>query len=504
MPLAGVVVTAVSGPGADIPARDLARYAGTSAALALLVALGTGIVGTASAWLLAFYRFPGRRVFTWALALPFAMPAFAMAYAYTDLFDPAGAVRMAVRESAGIDLAVPMRSLGGAAFVLTCAFYPYVYLAMRAAFASQSAAAFEAARMLGCTPLAAFRRAVLPLARPALAAGLALAIMETLADYGAVQFMAVQTLTTGVVRSWAVFGSVAGAAQLALLLVAAAAVLLLAERHWRRGAAFDGAKVAARPLLPRQLKGAKAVAAALACGLLLTAALVLPVAWLFSRALAQRPDVQRLVDAAWNSVLVAGAGAAVTTVLALALALGAARAPGAMRMAGLGYATPGAALAIGLLLPAGVVWTLAPAAGSFWIGIVLLLYAYAARLMAAAAEPIGAALSRVTPGVAEAARSLGRTEVGAALTVQVPLARAGLVTALLLVFVDVLKELPATLILRPFGFDTLAVMASNYALDERLGQAGWPSLLIVLAALGPTVWLSRQVTASGDAAERRP
>jgi ABC-type Fe3+ transport system permease subunit len=238
LPLLGVVAAAGSGGTADIAAADLIRYALTSAGLAVLVAVITGAIGTAAAWLVVMHRFPGRDIFAWALVLPFAMPAFALAYAYADLFDVAGDLRTWVRAGAGFDLPIQLRSLPGAAFVLSCAFYPYVYLAMRAAFVNLPVQALEAARSLGCTARQAFFRVAVPMARPALAAGVALAVMETLADYGAVQFLSVQTLTTGVVRAWFVYGSLASAAQFALPLLGAAALLLWIERAGRRGRAY--------------------------------------------------------------------------------------------------------------------------------------------------------------------------------------------------------------------------------------------------------------------------
>ncbi|MDX5394376.1 MAG: ABC transporter permease subunit, partial [Caulobacteraceae bacterium] len=249
LPLGGVVAAALSGEAnADIAARDLARYAWTSAALAALVALITGVVGALAAWLVVMCRFPGRNVFAWALALPLAAPAFALAYAYADLFDVAGPLRFWLRDSLGFDVPLNMRTLPGAAFILSCAFYPYVYLALRAALVNQSTHALEAARTLGAGPWRTLVSVVLPMSRPALAAGMALAVMETLADYGAVQFLAVQTLTTGVVRAWFVYGSLASAAQFALPLLGAAALLLWIERQSRRGAAHEGAGVRWRPL----------------------------------------------------------------------------------------------------------------------------------------------------------------------------------------------------------------------------------------------------------------
>lgn len=502
LPLLGVVAAALSGRGADIPLPELLRYAGTSFVLAALVGLITAVAGTIAAWLVVMYRFPGQGFFSWALALPLAAPGFALAYAYADMLDPAGTIRIALRVNLGVDLPFEIRSVGGAAFVLACGFTPYVYLAMRAAFLNQSVAALEAARMLGCSQSEAFRRVALPLARPALAAGVALAVLETLADYGAVQFLAVQTLTTGVVRAWSVFGSPAGAAQIALPLLAAAFFLLWIERQGRRGRAHDSGRMRWHSVPAVRLQGSSAVAATAYCAFLLGAGLVLPVGWLLASALAQDPDLPRLLEAARNTLSVGLAAALVTTALALALALGAARAPAAGRLASLGYATPGAVMGIGLLGPAAVVWQAMPGASPFGVAILLLLYAYAARLMAAALEPIDAGLQRIGPSMVGASRSLGRSEARTALDLQVPLARGALFTAALVVFVDVLKELPATLMLRPFNFDTLAVIASNYALDERLGQAGWPSLLIILLALPATIWLSWQVTGSRPGATR--
>lgn len=498
LPLAGVVAAAFSGQAtADIAARDLSRYALSSIALSAGVALSTAVLGTVAAWLVAMHRFPGRDLFAWALALPLAIPAFAVAYAYADFLDVAGDLRTWMRGGWGTDLPLNMRTLGGATFVLSCAFYPYVYLAMRAAFMNQSVQALEAARMLGCSPGQAVLRAALPLCRPALAAGVALAVMETLADYGAVQFLGVQTLTTGVVRAWFVYGSLTSAAQFALPLMAAAAVLLWIERSGRRGRSHDGANVRWRRLEASPLKGPRALVATGFCLTLLTVGFLLPAAWLGLAAMGATPEWPRLLRAASHSVALASAGAVATVFLAALLALGAGRLPVTARLASLGYATPGAVMAIGLLAPAAVFWKIAPGgSASLWVGLTLLIFAYAARLMAAALEPIEAGLSRVTPSMVAAARNLGRSEVGAALAVQAPVARGALLTALLLVFIDVLKELPATLILRPFNFDTLAVMADNYARDERLANAGWPALLVVAAALPVVVWLTRRITVS--------
>lgn len=496
-PLAGVIWAAFGGAEADIAGRDVFRYAMTSGVLAILVGGLTGVVGSIAAWLVVMHRFPGRSIFSWALALPLAAPAFAIAYAYADLFDVAGPLRFWLRGTFGFDLSLQMRSIPGAALVLSCAFYPYVYLAMRAAFLNQSSNLLDVARTLGCGSAEAFRRVALPLARPALAAGVALAVMETLADYGAVQFLSVQTLTTGVVRAWSVYGSTVSAARFALPLLGAAALLLWIERWGRKGRGFESARARFRDIEATRLTGWRAAGATGFCLVLLMLGLLLPLSWLILRSIDVSPDWARLALAARNTLMFAGAGGVVTVLLATLLALGAAHLPVTARLASLGYATPGAVMAIGLLAPASVVWGLLPGAASVaGVGLALVVYAYAARLMAAALEPIDGALAKIPPSLDQAARSLGQSEWGAAWRIRLPFARGALLTALLIVFIDVLKELPATLILRPFNVDTLAVLASNYALDERLPQAGWPAILIVLAALPAVIWLSRKIAAA--------
>jgi iron(III) transport system permease protein len=378
--------------------------------------------------------------------------------------------------------------------ILSAAFYPYVYLTARSAFVSQSVCALEASRTLGCGPWSAFSRVALPLARPAIAAGAALVLMETLAEYGAVSFLGVQTLTTGVVRSFSAYGSAEAAARLSLILLAAAAMLIVIERSGRGGQAYGASSARWRELPRFQLRGMAAGAATGFCLLLLTLGLLLPCAWLAFRGLQASPDLERLARAGGTSLWLAAAGCLVTTALAAVIALGARGRPLAARVASLGYATPGAVIAVGLLGPAMLVWRGVGASAA--AALALLLYAYAARLTAAALEPIDAGLTRVTPSMERAARMLGETETGALARVHAPLARGALWTAALLVFVDVLKELPATLILRPFDFDTLAVLANAYASDERLAQAAWPALMIVLLAAPPVAWLSRQIARS--------
>ena len=506
LPIAGVVWAAATGEGAAAIGLDLiARYALTSAVLSLLVAAGTLVMGATAAWLVVMYRFPGRGVFSWALALPLAAPAFAIAYGYTDMLDVAGPLRTALRAAFGREMfPFEMRSLWGAAFVLTGAYYPYVYLTARAAFITQSVCALEAARTMGSGPLEVFRRVALPLARPALAARAALAVMETLSDYGAVNFLGVQTLTTGVVRAWSVFGSPGAAARLSMLLLVAAAALLWLERRNRLGESYGATSARWRVLAQTPLPGWTAWAATGWCVMLLGFGLVIPAGWLAYRAVSAAPDLPHLLRAAGVSLGLSVVGAVLTVGLACLLAFGNRTGAWAKRLASLGYAAPGAVLAVGLLGPAALVWrgagTFGMAAG---VSLLLLLLAYAARLMASALQPIEAELARVTPSMDRAARSLGETEAGAVRRVHAPLAKSALWTATLLILVDVLKELPATLMLRPFNFDTLAVLADRYAGDERLGQAAWPALLIVLAALPPIIFLSRKVMGSRPG-EARP
>lgn len=501
LPLVGVVLAAMGDDSADIARRDLARYAFTTALLAAGVGIVTAVLGTLSAWLVVMYRFPGRKIFAWALALPLAMPAFAIAYGYADLFDVAGDLRTGLRDATGHDLPFEMRSLYGAIFVLSAAFYPYVYLAMRVALLSQSGNILEAARMLGCNGRSAFFRIALPMARPALAAGVALAVMESLADYGAVQFLSVQSLTTGVVRAWSVYGSTASAARFALPLLVAAALLLWLERSTRRGRAHESARARWRMWEETKLGALSGTLASLFCFSVIAMGLLIPAGWLAWNVSANTPDWPRLTVALWNSLSLGVVGAMVTVTLATMLALGSKYLPMATRVASLGYATPGAVMAIGLLAPAGVIWSFFSGSGTA-ITLAILILAYAARLMAAALEPIDAGLARVTPSMSQAARTLGRSETRAALTVELPLARGAMLTAGLIVLIDILKELPATLILRPFNFDTLAIIANNYALDERLGQAGLPSLLILLISLPAVIWLTREI--STVAPGRRP
>lgn len=472
---------------------DAARFGGdllrdgAIGTLTLSLAGGAGAVvcGAAAAWLVSLCEFPGRRAFEWLLVIPLAAPSYVLAYAYASLTWAGGAIDF------------PVRGFWGAAFIYTVGLYPYVYLAARAAFVSQSSCALEAGRTLGATPFAVFARVALPLARPGLVAGGALALMEIAADYGAAHHFGLTTLSTAIVRAWQSHGATAGALQIAAVLLGAAFVFLIVERSARGRAAYAGGSTRWRPLPRYRLPPLAQAGAALFCMALIGLGAVLPLMWLARLALinAQASDVVRPF---LNSMLLAGAGALLTLALAAAIA-SAARRRGALGQtalfaAGMGYAAPGAVIALGALA------LTAAAREAGWIGgfgaglaLAAVLWAYAARFAAAGAQPIDAGLSRLSKGLDASARTLGAGPLRRFFAVDLPIAAPSLAAAALILFVEILKELPATLILRPFDFDTLAVVAHAYASDERLLQAAAPSLLIFLAGLAPILVLSHQI-----------
>ncbi|GGE34598.1 iron ABC transporter permease [Marinicauda pacifica] len=503
-PLIAVAIVAVTGPWTDyfghIAGTRLPVWLANTAIVGVIAVAAAGSIGSASAWTVARYAFPGRRAFEWLLALPLAMPAYAAAYGWYDLTQSTGPLG---------GLVPVVRGPVGAGFIFAFTLYPYVYLLAREAFASQSSEAYDAARTLGCGPIEAFQRAALPMARPAIAAGLALVVMESLADFGAVVHLGAPTLSVGIIRAWAGEGSVADAARLALVLVSLAFLIFFIERFQRRRARQAAASGRKRP--PRRVQ-LSPVRSALAIGLLslpLMAGLIIPMGrlgWLATHSAVGRD----LGAALWHSVQLAAISGGVAAILGViaAYALRTRRLPAvlAARLAGLGYAVPGAVAAVGVLALFGwtqdgmdAVWTRLfgmPLPVLLSGGILGLIFAYQSRFAAAAIGPAESALARITPTLDGAARTLGAGPVEVAIRVHWPLIRSGALLAGLLVFVEVLKELPATMILRPFNFDTLAVTAHNYASDERLGMAALPALLIALAALGPMIWIARQMTRS--------
>jgi iron(III) transport system permease protein len=531
LPLAAVLMLALgssapggplAGPGAwsHLMETGLAEYALNSLALMLMVGCGVIAVGVGAAWLTALTEFPGRRLLQAALVLPLALPGYVIAYAYTDFLQFSGPVQSALRALAGVDGAgwkaagywfPEVRSLPGAALMLTLVLYPYVYLPVRAAFAAGGANLTEAARTLGLTPWQAFLRVALPMARPAIAGGCALALMETLADYGTVAHFAVDTFTTGIYKAWFGLGDKVAAARLACLLLLFTLVLVSVERVTRGRARF-GIAVArsARPAF--RFAGARGVLAFCAAALPFVLGFLLPL--LILGRLAWR-DVEAFDPAhfavlAGNSLKVGLLAALVAVAAALTIAYSARLNPRMMalgRLATLGYAMPGAVVAVGVLVPlAGFDnWLDAIMRARFGISTGLLVtgtvwalvFAYVVRFMAVALNNVESGLSRVTPSMDDAARAMGFGVGATVLRVHVPLIAKSLMIAALLVFVDAIKELPATLAVRPFNFDTLATFAYNLAKDERLGEAAWPCLAIVLVSLAPVLLVSRALGGTG-------
>jgi len=498
----------------------LPDYVSNSLLLMSGVTLGTLVGGVGTAWLTSMCRFPGRGIFEWALLLPMAMPAYIIAYTYTGMLDFAGPVQSTLRSLTGWgygDYWFPeIRSLAGAALMLSLVLFPYVYLLTRAAFLSQSLCVLDVSRTLGNGPWRTFLRLALPLARPAIAAGLSLALMETLADYGTVQYFGVQTFTTGIFRTWYGLGSAAAAAQLSALLLGFVLVLIAVERSSRRHARYHHTSQRHQAIRRYHLRGWRATGAFLFCLLPVLLGFMVPAGQLgvWAATLASEAydaDFLRLVV---NSLELAALAALLALLLALLLAYGKRLNPtppvvGAVRLAGLGYAVPGTVIAIGVIIPFAWIdngldaWmrtNFGISTGLILSGtLTALLFAYLVRFLAVALQTIESGLGKIKPSMDEAGRSLGYRPGQVLGRVHLPMLKGSLLTALLLVFVDVLKELPATLILRPFNFNTLAVRAFELASDERLADSAPAALTIVLAGLAPVILLSRSITRSRDA-----
>jgi len=485
----------------------------------VLLVAGTGLgvlaLGLSTAWLVSVCRFPGRRLFEWALVLPLAFPAYVIAYTYTDLLQVSGPVQTYIRDLTGWSARdywfPPIRSLGGAVAMLSLVLYPYVYLLGRAAFVQQSSGILEAARTLGCGPWKAFLKVALPMARPALVAGMLLALMETLADFGTVAYFGVPVFTTGIYRAWFSLGDPVSAAKLSAVLLTFVFVLVALERWNRGGMRFHQLGAPAAERKPYLLKGWRAAAALLVCMVPLTFGFLLPAARLGWLTLVGG-DSQfgpRYLGLLWNSVSLAGVSAVVAVAAAVIVGYGLRLRPGtpmrvAHRVAGLGYAIPGSVIAVGVLIPLAAADKGLRAWMISWFGvepgllltggILGLLFAYVARFLAVSLQSVDAGLARITPAMDDAARALGEGPGRTLKRVHLPILRVNLLTAGLIVFVDVMKELPATLILRPFNFDTLAVQAYKLAADERLAEASTASLAIVAAGMIPVILLARQVS----------
>jgi len=516
-----VVLANVLAPGqgtwAHLAATVLPEYVANTLWLLAGVSVMVVFGGVSTAWLVTTCRFPGQRWFEWTLILPLAMPAYIMAYAYTDLLQFTGPVQTWLRAVGGWrahEYWFPeIRSVGGAIVMLGLVLYPYVYLVVRAAFLEQSVGILEVGRTLGYGPWRSFFRIALPLVRPAIVAGTTLALMETLADFGTVSYFAVPTFTTGIYRAWLSMGDRVAAAQLSALLLGFVVLVLLLER-WSRGRARYYNAAGRRRDARTQLSGIAAWTATTICSVPLLLGFLLPAGLLLRMAVTDG-DAHfgaRFVTLTLNSFTLAGVTAIAAVVFALIMAYAMRLRPGpvvqaANRIAGLGYAVPGAVLAIGILVPLARLdnaidaWMRAHfdvSTGLLLTGsIAALVYAYLVRFLTVALQTVEAGLTKITPSMDEAARSLGVGPVGTLVRVHGPLMRGSLLTAALLVFVDVMKELPATFVMRPFNFDTLAVHAYNLAADERLAEASTSALAIVAVSLVPLIVLSRRIARAG-------
>lgn len=494
----------------------LPRYALTTAKLALAVLAVVLLIGVSTGWLVAAYEFPGRRALSWMLVLPLATPAFVMAYAYTDFLASFGPLQTGLRRMTGWEVGdywfPDIHSWPAAGAFLGLALYPYVYLLARAAFADRSVSLGEAARSLGMSRRRAWWRVTWPVARPAVVAGCALAMMETLADFGTVAYFSVDSFTTGIYRAWQGMGDRTGAARLAVMLLVIVIVMLALERGQRGRMQFYVRNP--RPAPRRPLHGAAAWRATLVCATPVLLGFVLPAlllawAWLDGAGGWDARLPRWIANTAW----LAACGVAVVLPVSLVAAYSArvASSPtlrAALLFSNTGYALPGLVLGVGLLILSGAIdRALAPITA--WFGVPALLaggsatavvYAYAVRFFSVSYQGVESGLKRISPSMDHSARSLGRRPLEVLREVHWPLMRRSVGAAALLVAIDCLKELPATLVLRPFDFDTLAVVTYQFASDERLAEAALPALLIVLVGVVPVVWLSRVALSEG----RRP
>jgi len=510
LPILAVAAIALGGGSTDylrhLAETRLPTYLFHSAYVGLVASLTAAVIGTGLAWLTARCEFPGRKFFTWALILPLAVPAYVAAYAWLDL-SQAGAPL----DRMTLGLFPTVRGSWGSGLMFALVLYPYVYLLARNAFVGQSADAYDAARTLGASPLRAFWRTSLPMARPAIAAGMALVVMEALADYGTVAHLGSPTLSIGLIRAWSGAGSLLDAARLSLILVAFALIVFGLERHGRKRMRVQATSGKQRPARRFELSAPQAMLACLAAFLALFLSMILPLGRLAWRAL-REPMASGLAEASLNSLTVAGTAAVIATLVGLTTAYALRRksilGTAAARLAGVGYAVPGAVAAVGVIaLLSGIQRWLDPTWESLTGNVFpilltgtagALVLAYLSRFVAAAISPCETALTRVTQALDGAARTLGASTRRRLLAVHLPLIAPGVASALILSFVEILKELPATMILRPFNFDTLAIMAHQFASDERLGEAAAPALLIPLIATLPMIFVARYLSATGE------
>ena len=491
----------------------LADYVVNSLLLMLGVGIGTFVLGVTAAWLTTMCEFPGRRFFSWALLLPMAMPAYIIAYTYTGLLDFSGPLQSGLRDTFDWrygDYYFPeIRSLGGAICMLSLVLYPYVYLLVRVAFLEQSTAVLEASRSLGKTACQTFFQVALPMARPAIVAGVSLALMETLADYGTVDYFGVSVFTTGIFRTWYGLGELGTAAQLAAFLLIFVFALIVLERWSRRRLRFHDSAASRHPSRII-LGGGSAVAAFLVAASMLALGFAIPAGQLALWAAGNwqhnlNLDFLQLVV---NSFGLAAIAALCCLLVALLLGYGKRLQPAplevsAVRVSAMGYAVPGTVIAVGVLIPFAWLDNRIDDLARDWFGVstglllsgtlFALVFAYVVRFLSVSLQAVESGLARIRPSLDESARSLGQSPAGVLRRIHLPMLRGSLLTALLLVFVDVLKELPTTLILRPFNFNTLAVRTYELASDERLADAALPALAIVIIGLLPVIIMTRTI-----------
>ncbi len=484
----------------------LPDYMATSVLLCVAVGAGVALVGMGTACAVTLFDFAGRRWLEWALLLPLAMPAYVTAYAYTDFLQFSGPLQTLLRETLGWQGRVfpEVRNVWGAVWVFTFALYPYVYLLARTALGERATLLMEAARLLGAPMLRRVREVALPLARPAVAAGVALALMETLADFGVASYFGIQTFTAGIYKAWLVMDNRFAAAQLATLLLVTVALLLWLEHNAQQRMRFvttRGQGAGTSEAQPTRLLGRSAWGVWLLCAVPVLMGFVLPVLFML------RPLVGGWEELPWgsfwvwarNSLWLAGLSAVLATAVALTLAYAQRMRPSyltrqVVQLAGLGYAVPGAVVVVGLLLPVGWLQNAWPQSSvGYWLTATILglLWAYLVRFASVALQSVQSGYARIPASLDDSARMLGSTGWGLFAQVHWPMLKRSTLAAGLLVFVDVMKELPATLVLRPFNSDTLAVVTYQLARDERLGEAALPALTLVLVGLLPVILLSK-------------
>lgn len=496
----------------------LPLYVGTTLLLMVGVGIGTLVIGVGTAWLVSMCRFPGKSMFEWALLLPMAMPAYVIAYLYTDILEYAGPVQVMLRDMFGWTTKreywfPEIRSLGGAISMMTLVLYPYVYLLSRAAFMEQSICVLEASRVLGRGPVRSFFSVALPLARPAIIIGISLVLMEALNDFGTVDFFAVSTFTLGIYDVWLNMNNIAGAAQLASVLLVFVIVLVLAERFARRKKRFHHTTTKYTALPGYRLEGRARIMATVACTLPVVFGFLIPASVLAGYSVIHFESAMNteFLGYALNSFTLSSLTAVLALAIGIFMAYGV-RLRGErllkvmVRLASLGYAVPGAVLAVGVLVTLGALdngidglmqSTFGVSTGLLLSGsIAAVTFGYLVRFLALSFGSVEASLAKVTPSMDGAARSLGHGAFSTLRRVHMPLIRASVLTASMMVFVDVMKELPLTTILRPFNFHTLATFVHQYASDEQLGEASLAALSIVGFGILPVIVLSLAITRS--------